>query len=121
MLDYLFGRKNEEIEHSKYDHILEDVKSLLTKFPGYRVYVTGHSLGAALSTISSLYFACEQDLPKPITNINFASPRMGANDVFKATMHLEKTQQIRILRSVNENDLVTTIPSQGYEHGEFIA
>lgn len=114
--NYLFGRKSEEIEHTKYDQILGDVRSLLTKFPGYHVYTTGHSLGAALSTICSIYLACEQDLPKPISCINFASPRMGSRDVFNATMHLEKTQQIRILRSVNENDSVTTIPSQGYDH-----
>lgn len=41
---------------------------------------------------------------------------MGGEEVFDATMILEKTNQLRMVRSVNENDLVTTVPSIGYEH-----
>lgn len=100
----------------KYDQIMGDLKALLAKYPGYKVYTTGHSLGAALSSVAAIHFACEPGLPKPISNINFASPRMGAYDVFEASQFLEKTKQLRVLRSVNENDSVTTVPSVGYYH-----
>ena len=33
--------------------------------------------------------------------------------------HLEKTKQVRVLRAVNDNDLVTVVPSVGYEHVGF--
>ncbi len=116
---YLFGDKDDEVGTRKYDDIMDDLKSMLAKYPNYRVFVTGHSLGAALSSVTALYFACEEDLPKPIHCINFASPRMGNEQVLEATVHLEKTNQLRMLRSVNENDTVTTLPTLGYEHGEY--
>lgn len=118
-IDYLFNESKEANDADgtrKYDQILSDLKSLLAKNNGYKVYVTGHSLGAAVSSIAALHFACDPTLPKPIRCINFASPRMGGEEVFDATMILEKTNQLRMVRSVNENDLVTTVPSIGYEH-----
>jgi hypothetical protein len=95
---------------------MSDVKTLLVKYPGYKIYMTGHSMGAALSSVASLYFACDDDLPKPISCINFASPRFGAWNVFQGVQHLEMTKKLRVLRTINENDLVTAIPSWGYWH-----
>lgn len=104
---------------TKYDAILADVKSLLLKYPDHKVYTTGHSLGAALSTITAFNFACDPDLPKPISCINFASPRVGSYELLDSVRYLEKNKQLRMLRSVNENDTVTTIPPVGYEHVGF--
>merc|ERR1711862_471759 len=96
--------------------VLGDLKSILANNPGYKVYLTGHSLGAALSSIVAFYFALDPELPKPISCINFASPRVGGMDVFKGVHHLEKTKQLRVLRVVNENDWITTVPKTWYRH-----
>jgi pimeloyl-ACP methyl ester carboxylesterase len=101
---------------TRYDQIIDDLKSLLAKYPDYKIFVTGHSLGAALSSVAAFYFACDDDLPKPISCINFASPRSGGWEVFQGVQHLEQTKKRRVLRVVNENDLVTTSPSLGYWH-----
>lgn len=117
--DYLFNEtvdENDEAGMSKYDQICNDLKSLLAKYPDHKVYVTGHSLGAALSSIAAIYLACDTDLPKPISCINFASPRVGGWKVFQAVHHLEKTRMIRVMRSMNDNDTVTVVPSTGYWH-----
>ena len=46
-LDYIFNKtadKNDDESTTKYDQIVGDLKSLLNKYPGYKVYLTGHSL-----------------------------------------------------------------------------
>ena len=97
---------------------MADAKAILAKYPDHKLYVTGHSLGAALSTICAFYLACEGDdaIPKPVTCVNFASPRAGGWKFAHAVHYLEKNKQLRMLRSVNENDIVTTMPSTGYYH-----
>ncbi len=80
------------------------------------MYCCGHSLGAALSTIAAFYLSCDPEIPKPVSNVNFASPRVGSETFLKATRLQEQRAQIRILRSVNENDTVTVVPSIGYDH-----
>lgn len=120
--NYLFSKtksQNDGNDVTKYDQLSIEVKSLLAKNPGFKVYVTGHSLGAALSTIAAFYLSCDPEIPKPVSNINFASPRVGNMGFLKATQFLERTSQLRILRSVNENDSVTVVPSVGYKHVGF--
>lgn len=120
--DYLFKKTVEEEDAAdtvKFDQILSDVKALMGQNPGYKLYVTGHSLGAALSTLSAFYLSCDPDIPKPVSNINFASPRLGNETVLEAANFLEKTGQLRIMRAMNDNDSVTAVPSVGYHHVGF--
>jgi len=45
--DYLFKATvddSDDIKTQKYDQIINDVKLLLAIYPGYKIYVTGHSL-----------------------------------------------------------------------------
>lgn len=101
--DYVFARTKDDtdpVNLRKYDEVLGDVRALLSRHPGYKLYVTGHSLGAALATLVSFYFACEADLPKPIMCINYASPRVGDYNFRLAVQHLEETHQLRLVRVV---------------------
>jgi len=120
--NYIF-RKTEDttddVNLTKYDQIKEDVMGLLNKFPGYKLYVTGHSLGAGLATIAAFYLACEKDIPEPVTCINFASPRVGTRSFLNACQYLEKTCQLRMLRVVNDNDTVAAVPIGNYVHAGF--
>ena len=73
-VDYLFKEtvdSDDAAGTTRYDQIMDDLKSLLAKYPDYKIFVTGHSLGAALSSVAAFYFACDDDLPKPISCINF--------------------------------------------------
>eukprot|EP00548_Thalassiothrix_antarctica_P001264 CAMPEP_0194141970 /NCGR_PEP_ID=MMETSP0152-20130528/11308_1 /TAXON_ID=1049557 /ORGANISM="Thalassiothrix antarctica, Strain L6-D1" /LENGTH=403 /DNA_ID=CAMNT_0038840763 /DNA_START=93 /DNA_END=1304 /DNA_ORIENTATION=- len=117
--NYIFSKTMDEKDdptNRKYDVILKDCKILLEQNPGYKLYVTGHSLGAALSTIFAFYVACDEDIPKPVTCINFASPRVGSKNFRTATQWLEKRKMLRLLRFVNQNDSITTVPFFKYHH-----
>jgi len=112
--DYLFD--NDRIAGQQmYDRIIEDIKPLLTMEEApYGVYVTGHSLGAALSQLFSFQVAGERRnadwMPKPITCISFAAPRQGASGYRAAVEQEEKMGLIRMLRINNEDDIVPTLP-----------
>jgi predicted lipase len=66
-------------EQDSLTNVLSVVKDLKSKYPSYSVLVTGHSLGAALATLTIL------DMQKagisPLRLFNFGSPRIG-NDEF---------------------------------------
>jgi Lipase (class 3) len=101
--NYVFSLTLDEKDHvgwRKYDEILKDVQRVLRDHPGYKLYVTGHSLGAALATLVSFYLTCEPDIPKPVTCINFASPRIGDGHFLKAVRALEERGWLRMLRIV---------------------
>jgi len=74
-----------EAKGNKFDEIMGIVVPLLTKYPDFKLYVTGHSLGGALSTLFA-FKAASSGLPiqKPITCISVASPKVGDNSFRKA-------------------------------------
>jgi hypothetical protein len=119
LADYIFGTTatdSDAPDKRKYDEILEDIKPLLEANPGYKLYVTGHSLGAALSSVVAFYLACDDSIPKPVTCLNYASPRVGDSFYLQASTHLEKTKQLRFLRVVNDNDSIAMVPMINYYH-----
>eukprot|EP00573_Skeletonema_grethae_P012825 CAMPEP_0201694300 /NCGR_PEP_ID=MMETSP0578-20130828/6621_1 /ASSEMBLY_ACC=CAM_ASM_000663 /TAXON_ID=267565 /ORGANISM="Skeletonema grethea, Strain CCMP 1804" /LENGTH=385 /DNA_ID=CAMNT_0048179969 /DNA_START=8 /DNA_END=1165 /DNA_ORIENTATION=+ len=95
----------------RYDMILEDIKPFVEQ-EGYKLYVTGHSLGAALSSMLAFKLAGKNKswIPKPVVCINYASPIVGTNGFRTAFTLLEKMGHVRYLRITNENDVVPTIP-----------
>jgi triacylglycerol lipase len=78
-----------------------------------RLYVTGHSLGAALATLHALDAAVNTQFRSP-TMYNFASPRVG-NRQFAARYDRAIRSSIRI---INSADIVPMLPSTttGYTH-----
>lgn len=107
--NYIFNNKKADKEQ-RYDMILDDIKPFVQE--GYKIYVTGHSLGAALSSLLSFKLAGSDKewIPKPITCISYASPFNGSTGFGKAFHQLEKMGLIRYLRVTNDNDTVPTIP-----------
>jgi hypothetical protein len=110
--DVFFDETKEENDGTiggttKFGHLTVDLEYFLAKHLDYNEYGTGgHSLGGALSTITSFYLSCDPDIPKQVSNVSFAAPRFGDKTFFEAVQHLEKTAQLRIIHSVNENDSV---------------
>lgn len=101
----------------KYAEIVDDVKPLLAANPGYKLYVTGHSLGGALAGLVSFYMACDADIPTPVTCFSFGAPRFGDANYLEALQILEKHDKIRFCRIVIDNDSVTAVPMWNYYHG----
>lgn len=67
-------------------HLVTKVAELFEEYPDYRLYTTGHSLGGALATLFAMEAAASKDprIPKPVTCITIASPRVGNLSFAKA-------------------------------------
>jgi triacylglycerol lipase len=83
------------------------------------LWITGHSLGAALSTL----FALDVALCRPAikaSHVNFASPRVGnaAFVEFYQQQPAEQAEATRTLRVQNVLDIVPDLPPEtlGYRH-----
>lgn len=70
------------------------------------VTIVGHSLGAALATLTAYDITATCDRAPPVTVMSFGGPRVG-NKSFRS--HLEK-KGTRILRIVNSDDVITKVP-----------
>jgi len=68
-----------------------------------QIFVTGHSLGAALATLATVHIATQTDFKKPIL-YTYASPRVG-DTTFAA--HFKELEHYRI---ANSEDLVPAVP-----------
>lgn len=131
--DYMFGETNAGYNgstKSKGEEIMGKLKADFFDKPEYANYslvVTGHSLGASLSTMFAVRAAALNDFPEGtmVTNISFASPFVGDEAFRKSFMDLEKSRKIRHLRISNDEDIVPLIPNttwplpnglKGYKH-----
>jgi hypothetical protein len=107
--EYIFDNKRAKGDQ-RYDMILNDIKPFVEE--GYKIYVTGHSLGAALASLLAFKLAGSDKswIPKPITCISYASPFVGTDGFRTAFTLLEQMGHIRYLRVNNDADTVPTIP-----------
>jgi hypothetical protein len=120
--NYLFEKTFEDSDDPdkrKYDEVLEHVVALTAEYPTYKIYVTGHSLGGAMSSLIAFFLASHADLPKPISCINFASPRVGDGTFLEACQTLEEEGALRICRIVNDKDSIPFLPMFYYSHVGF--
>jgi hypothetical protein len=100
------------ITPTKCDFILEQVQDILLEYPTYRVNTTGHSLGGALATLFAMKACIIDSIPKPVTCINFGSPKVGNSYFRRAISHAEEKGTLRHLRVVNHYDPVPKVPKR---------
>ena len=94
-----------------YNSVSERIeKSLLEKASGMPLYITGHSLGAALATVATLSLERKKYFRDQIAACyTYGSPRVG-------TRELDIDFKSPIYRVVNTTDVVTMVPTLGYRH-----
>lgn len=116
-LDYLFAvrRQPDGTLLSKFDQIMVNLFKILEDYPpskGYTIHITGHSLGGALSSLFAFRLASLEDprIPKPITCITVASPRVG-NIRFRRAFQVRPAAFHAFIHSFFSNNK---------EHGELI-
>lgn len=91
--------------------LIDEMKQLVEANPDYQIYITGHSLGAALSTLFGFLLSHEVD--NAITVVSFASPRVGNMEWRKA---FEAKSNLTHYRIANNRDVVTAFPMYKYKH-----
>mmetsp|Transcript_32760 Transcript_32760/g.48022 ORF Transcript_32760/g.48022 Transcript_32760/m.48022 type:complete len:434 (-) Transcript_32760:86-1387(-) len=116
--EYLFGKTNEDGDgYTKFTQIVMILKQVAKKHPDFKIYVTGHSLGGALTQLLAFALAGSKesaDLPKPIIAVSYASPRVGNKGYLEKYKQLEKEGLLRHIRVSNQGDIVTVSPSMGF-------
>jgi len=91
------------------DGIMSEVKSLRQKYSSATIVVVGHSLGAALATLTALDFV-HAGL-SPIKLFNYGSPRVGnTNFADWVTKTIEPSGKIQVTRSTHYKDMVVHVP-----------
>ena len=111
--EYMFGTDLKK--KNKYAEIMDHIQHLFDANPKYRkeykLYVTGHSLGGALSTLFGFYACASASLPQPVTIVSVASPRVGNMEFARTFTEFESQGKLRHLRVANHKDPVTLGPT----------
>ncbi|MCE7733532.1 MAG: lipase family protein [Candidatus Heimdallarchaeota archaeon] len=89
--------------------LFDKIKDLIAENQ-YKIYVTGHSLGAALAVLCA--FELKNKLNINSTMYNFGCPRIG-NRSFVKLYNKKVPDSFRI---VNNDDSITNLPKLGYKH-----
>jgi len=112
--EYLFKKNCPNTGKPRYESILDSVHKLLEEHPGFDLYCTGHSLGAALCTYFGFHAAANDKTAalckKPVRVISVASPYVGNVKFMVAFQALERLGRLQHLRIANAEDVVTLMP-----------
>lgn len=111
--------------HSGFDRALgyvwDELVTTLRQFQdqGQSLWITGHSLGAALATLATAYLRdsgrrLSDPKDKPVNGLyTFGCPRTGNHDFERA---FNQDSGARIFRFVNNNDIVTRVPPREFDY-----
>lgn len=111
---YLF-RKRKDTGTTKYDEIanMANKYGLERIGPDYKLFVTGHSLGGALTHFFSFYASTDKRFTKngPVKAIAFASPYIGGHSWADAFRHQERKKLLQLVQCRNSSDVIPRIPA----------
>lgn len=111
---YLF-RKRKDTGTTKYDEIANMCHKYGLEYigPDYKMFVTGHSLGGALTHFFSFFASTEERFTKngPVKAIAFASPYIGGHSWADAIRHQERCKKLQLVQCRNDSDVIPRIPA----------
>ena len=120
----MFGKNLDAKGMSKLDQILSVLKQVYAykedgrDYSDYELYITGHSLGGALSQVLAFTLAGSlgnTGLPvKRVHAISYASPRCGDYEYNKKFTSLEREGKLRHIRISNQGDIVPVGMGPGF-------
>jgi predicted lipase len=104
-------------EQSVIDSIITNVGVLSNKYPSYSIWITGHSLGAALATLTALDL---QAVGFKVNMQNFGSPRVGTTDFANwvdgaLSNHNRNTHHKDMVPHIPMHERFTHIDTEWYE------
>jgi predicted lipase len=108
------GFDNAVFNHALWNEISSRLEHLIRKYRRYRLWTTGHSLGAAAALFTATALAKQGHT---VTSINFGCPQTGNEawrDYFNATSPLK--DRLGVWRVVQGWDLVPRLPSEFFSH-----
>ncbi|XVE65154.1 hypothetical protein DITRI_Ditri07aG0158500 [Diplodiscus trichospermus] len=97
------------------ESVVEEVQRLIEMYKGetLSITITGHSLGAALSLlVADEISSCAPQVP-PVAVFSFGGPRVG-NKSFAERFN---EKNVKVLRIVNNQDLITRVPGVPIDQG----
>lgn len=98
---------------SKFKVITDELEKIMDKdCEGFDIYVTGHSLGGALSVYYGFKLAESNKFPL-VNVVSFASPYVGTESFQDAFRALERDNRLRHIRISNDNDCIPANPCIG--------
>ncbi|XP_055811234.1 phospholipase A(1) DAD1, chloroplastic-like [Solanum dulcamara] len=99
---------NTQCDQSLQDTIREEIGNILDKYSDepLSITVTGHSLGAALATLTAYDITTKFSKAPIVSVVSFGGPRVG-NKSFRCQLEKRRTN---VLRIVNSDDPVTKVP-----------
>jgi Lipase (class 3) len=111
--EYLF-RVRKDTGTTKYS----EIASLAHKYgmekvgKDYKLFVTGHSLGGALTNFFCFFASTEERFTRngPVQAIAFAGPYCGGHSFADAFRHQERNKKLQFIRVANDNDMVPRLP-----------
>lgn len=110
---YLF-RRRKDTGTTKYDEIANVLHGYGSQIIGedYSLYVTGHSLGGALSTLFGFYASTDERFTKngPVRLFTFGSPYVGGYSFCKSFKYQEQSGKLQHARFHNVRDIVVHLP-----------
>jgi len=115
--EYLKEKVDQETEDgplvSKFKVITDQLEEIMEKdCKGFDIFITGHSLGGALSTYYGFKLAESGKFPL-VNVISFASPYVGTESYKEAFRALERGNKLRHIRVSNDNDCIPANPCIG--------
>jgi len=109
-----------ETKENKVDVIMQQIHDLREKYPGYRLYFNGHSLGGALSLITAVEAAVRFGTKRdPVSCVVVANPRPGDRRFQGAVHWLEREGLLRCMIVHNHLDLVPLLPDSVFSNRTF--
>ena len=87
------------------DYVWESVRNTIAQAQNKTLWLTGHSLGAAMATLMARRCVLQGDIPTPAALFTYGSPRVGN----RAYINEFNTKLVHH-RWVNDGDIVTKVP-----------